>query len=47
MFSLAPARRYGIPVVGVLIAVLYPVVLGADQFLLSQLEYVAALIIVA
>jgi ABC-type branched-subunit amino acid transport system ATPase component/ABC-type branched-subunit amino acid transport system permease subunit len=47
MLSLASVRRYGIAVVGVLIAVLYPVVLGADQFLLSQLEYVAALIIVA
>lgn len=47
MFSLAAARRYAIPFIGVLIAVLYPVVLGADQFRLSQLEYVAALIIVA
>ncbi|MDT4892439.1 MAG: branched-chain amino acid transport system ATP-binding protein livF [Pseudonocardiales bacterium] len=40
-------RRYGIPLVGVLVAAVYPVVLGADQFRLSQLEYVTSLIIVA
>ena len=47
MFSLARSRRYAIPFAGVLVAVLYPVALGADQFLLSELEYVAALVIVA
>ncbi|HEX3955225.1 MAG TPA: ATP-binding cassette domain-containing protein [Trebonia sp.] len=47
MFSLAVVRRSAIPFTGVLVAVLYPVVLGADQFRLSELEYVAALVIVA
>jgi ABC-type branched-subunit amino acid transport system ATPase component/ABC-type branched-subunit amino acid transport system permease subunit len=47
MLSFAPVRRYGLSLVGVLIAVLYPIVLGADQFRLSQLEYVTALVIVA
>ena len=47
MFSLPAARRYAIPFTGLLVAVLYPIVFGANQFLLSQLEYVAALVIVA
>ncbi|MDQ1606070.1 MAG: branched-chain amino acid transport system ATP-binding protein livF, partial [Microbacteriaceae bacterium] len=47
MPTAATIRRYGLPVIGVLVAALYPVVLGADQFRLSQLEYVTSLIIVA